>query len=200
MSFRSIAILIFISALSPSFVNADFLQNGFGLSDPDQTIRFDELGLADFTPITDQYAGLGVTFSPTLFQSPQDFNAPNIDFDTVGNFDFNEFINPFSIHFEEDVSAAAFAMITNLGTSEFTALLDGVEIESFATVTDTINPENFYGFEGIVFDEIQVNVGGSQNAMLMDNLQFNTAAIPEPGLGLVCVLTAAGISLGRRRK
>ena len=100
--------------------------------------------------------------------------------------------SPFSITFSEDQSAAAFAMVTDIGgTSTFTALLDGAVVESFSTATAFNDSNNFYGFSDIVFDEINVSVVSSDNAMILDNLQTQasaTAAVPfefSPTLGLL---------------
>ena len=118
---------------------------------------------------------------------------PNFNANTLVNFDnTNRVTAPtFSINFSEDQSAAAFAMATNPGTSTFTALLDGAVLESFSTATTLDDSNNFYGFSGIMFDEISVAPGGFANQMSLDNIQTQasaTAAVPfefSPTLGLL---------------
>jgi hypothetical protein len=87
-------------------------------------------------------------------------------------------------------------MVTNPGTSTFTALLANVPVESFSAATTFTSLDDFYGFQGITFDQIRVDVGGFNQAMLLDNLQIGTSAVPEPTT-LVLLL---GLVMMRRRK
>jgi hypothetical protein len=170
-------------------VKAEFIQNSTGIAHPVQTITFDEHVFPMFTTITDQYADLGVTFSPFLHYSPQQPTwFPHIDDTNLGNFYFFMTEPPFfSIHFIEPRAEAAFAMITNPGRSIFTALRDGVVLESTSAPTNVTLDDNFYGFTGIEFDEIEVHPGGSNATMLLDNLQLGLV-VPEPaGLSLTGV-------------
>jgi hypothetical protein len=105
----------------------------------------------------------------------------------------------FSIQFLQQQTAAAFAMLTNPGTSTFTALLNGVAVESFSDTTNFNVTTNFYGFTNILFNEIKITAGGFNSVALIDNLQFNPAAttsVPTPALlpGLI------GLGLGVLRK
>ena len=174
--------------------------NSTGLATPHTTILFSELGLPADTVITNQYAGLGATFSPLLYQNPQGFPSPNIDTtpDSVSNFSFSGGATQtvFSIHFGSVLTEAAFAMITNPGTSLFEALLGGSVVDSGSFGTSFGSPQNFYGFSGLAFDEIRVTPGGANNgAMILDNLQIGTP-VPEPS---TLLLMLAGSSLGIRR-
>jgi hypothetical protein len=97
-----------------------------------------------------------------------------------------------------DVTDVAFAFVTNQGSSTFTTFLSGVAQET-ATFTTTINsPDDIYQFTGF-FDSIKIDVGGSSNAMLMDNLQFNPVPAPAAvwlfGSGLLGM-----IGIARRKK
>ena len=97
----------------------------------------------------------------------------------------------FQIQFQGIVDEAAFGFITNPGTSTFTALLGGATVEQFSATTDLSNVVNFFGFEGIPFDTIEVSPGGTNSAFRFDNFQFS--AVPEPnslallGLGFLAV-------------
>jgi hypothetical protein len=186
-------------------VKAAIITNDFGLSDPAQMITFDEFVFAANTPITNEYSSLGVTFSPNLFYDSQLGDLPNISGHRLGNFTSTVTVNPFFISFLTVQDQAAFAMVTNPGTSTFTALLGGTEVESFSVSTDASSTTNYFGFMGVSFDTIRVNVGAGGGAMLLDNLQFGSAtisAIPEPssltlfGIG-ACVL---GLGVARRRR
>lgn len=180
------------------------ITNGFGLSSPAQTITFDEFVFPAGTSITTEYSSLGVTFSPNLVYDAQLGGFPNVSGHRLGN--FNPIVDPFFIVFSTPQTEAAFAMVTNPGTSTFTALIGSTVVSSFSAATDTTSSTNFFGFTGIVFDTIRIDVGGSNSAMLLDNLQSGTAAvIPEPtSLGLfgigAGVMAVAAVRPRRRRK
>ena len=198
MRLRCIFLTATLLLCSAATTQADFITNDFGLTSPEQTIAFDELGLRIDTPVTNQY--LGVTFTDGVFQSPQSLDGLNIfNFDDqwVGNFvDGQTFTNPFSLFFDTELTDAAFAFISNTGTTEFTALLDGNVVETFAALTQVTDPNNFFGFENIVFDEIRITVDPVTQAAGIDNLQFTT--VPEPGSSIFCGLLAS-VCWRRRR-
>jgi hypothetical protein len=170
--------------------------NNIGLTSPAATITFDNPVYATGTPITDQYAGQGVTFVPGLFYNVQPvfFPTPSLaNFDLLG--DVN---NPVTINFLQDQTGAAFAMQTNAGDSTFTALLNGTVVESFSAPTelsilpDLTNASNFYGFTGITFNQIEILSGTT--FFQIDNLQLSASSVPEPSSfvmgslgGLLCV-------------
>ena len=133
-----------------------------GLASPDQTITFSEFVFPSGTPIDDEYASLGVTFSPRLYYDSQPGFFPTA---SINNFSVccGPRVDPVSLVFSSVQSAVAFNFITNEGASRFTALLHGVLVESFLTPT-TLNTTLFYGFEGISFDEIMIDAGGSNHS------------------------------------
>ncbi|MBT4740951.1 MAG: PEP-CTERM sorting domain-containing protein, partial [Rhodospirillaceae bacterium] len=106
--------------------------------------------------------------------------------------------SPGPIQFDNDVGSAGFFFRTNATTTTFTALLDGVLVESFAASTNLTNTSNFYGFTDIIFDEIQISVAsGGYN---LDHFQFNEVHIPEPGSLAVFGLGLVGLGALRRRR
>ena len=178
------------------------ITNNTGIVSPALTITFSEFALATETPITNQFASLGVTFSPSLFYNVQPFFFPT---DFLANFSFatSEQNNPVSLLFAQDQTAAAFAMQTNPGTSTFEALLNGVVVQSFNAATnlsslpDLTHASDFYGFSGIVFDEIRITA--ASGSLQIDNLQLSFA-VPEPGTFVLLGLGLAGLATARRRK
>jgi hypothetical protein len=149
-----------------------------GLSSPIATLTFSEVALASDTPLTTQFAAFGETFAG-VFYDPQPGIFPTV---SAGNFDGTGTIDsPFSVFFTSPVTAAALQFVSNPGTSTFTARLGGTTVESFSAATSVATPFPFYGFQGITFDEILINAGGSNNAALIDNIQTgSSAAVPEP--------------------
>ena len=171
-------------ALALLFAGASFgstIDHGTGLAGLFQTITFSELSFAPNTPITTQFASLGVSFTPQLYYDTPDVLYANIVGDRLQNYYFqNDYIccNDFSIFFTKVQSAVDFNFVTQPGTTTFTARLGGVIQETFTTNTDLLTTPNFYGFQGISLDEIDVSVSSVNGAMQLDNLQMG---VPEPG-------------------
>jgi hypothetical protein len=178
--------------------------NHTGIPSPAHIITFDELTFPTGTPITSQYAGLGATFSPSLFYNVQPIFFPTAE---LANFDLVSNINnPVTIQFAHPVTAAAFAVQTNPGTSTFTALLGGVPEETFTAPTalsfvpDLTHANDFFGFQGITFDAIQVT--SNTTFFQIDNLQIGAAPapapVPEPSS--LALLSLGGIALAGWRR
>ena len=170
------------------------ITNGFGLQNPQSSITFNEVVLPHYAPVTTEYGAYGVTFSPSLYYCQSCGPYPNFS----GNSLLNRGLVPsFSIHFTQDQTAAAFAMVTNPGTSVFTALLDGNVVEQFSafTAAGPANTNNYYGFSNILFDEIRIDPGGYLNAMVLDNLEFSPAPAPVPEPGSLLLLGSGLVSM-----
>jgi hypothetical protein len=106
--------------------HAGAFHNFFGLSKPGQTLTFNEVALPTDTVVTDQYAGLGVTFSPLVYYSPQT-GFPGIVGHDIGNVTFSgNLVDPTtSSHFSQPLTDAAFAIAADITKYTFTALLSG---------------------------------------------------------------------------
>lgn len=145
------------------------------------TITFDEVILPSNSPITDQYAALGVEFANAYY------DVQGWDVATgrhIASFSPSVTNSYFDLLFTADVVEVSFLFLTNRqdlyagppGQTVFMALLDDDVVSQFVGDTDlTLRP---FGFSGIRFDQVRIFPGGWGNFGRLDNLQFTT--VPEP--------------------
>lgn len=196
-------IALAMSAMS----NAAITQSNTGLASPLVTIAFDELSLTQGTVVTNQYSGLGVTFSPNMYQWTAGGIFPNVDAHQLTNFSAipngSALVNPLTFDFTADQTAVAFAFLSNPTTTTFATYLSGAFIESAAFATTFDSPNNWFQFSGNTFDRIVVTASDnglfSQN-MGIDNMQIGIAPIPEPEIYAMLGLGLGLIGWARRRK
>ena len=183
--------------------NATFLDNSTGIASPVTTVTFSEVSLSNGTVVTNQFSALGVEFgSLSATEGLYFFADAGSPGPGLRNF-FPDTYNPFVISFDTAVSEAAFEMVTNGTTDTFTALLNGVVVETASTTTGAFS---FYGFTGIVFDEIRVGIGGNTGAgngrhMRLDNVQIGASVpVPEPTTTALLALGLLGAGFARKRR
>jgi len=202
MTIKPIFAAAFVAAAFATGASAATLNNSTGLTAPVTTITFSEVPIANGAVVTDQFAALGATFGSLSSTAGLYFNNgggnPGAG---LQNF-FPDSYNPFSIKFSGTVTEAAFRMVTNGYTDKFTALLGGVVVESFTAPTGNWR---YYGFTGIAFDELQVEIGfgstASNKHMRLDNLQIGAvSAVPVPAGGLLLLSGLVGAAAFKRRK
>jgi hypothetical protein len=157
--------------------SATTIQNSFGLASPHTTLDFEGLGAG--TPVENQFAGQGVVFTQT--SGGPLVTLASDSFAGMDGFALNQGNGSFEIQFLGTVTEAAFAFMTNPGTSTFRSLLNGVEVEAFTVGTGYAfdpSPGTWFGFSGLTFDTIEVLAGGTGQAFRMDNLQFGEVTAP----------------------
>jgi hypothetical protein len=177
-----------------------------GLASPAETITFDEILLPMNTTLTNQYASLGVTFSPNVFYSPQT-GFGNVQGNDIGNFTFNGQgpTDPVTISFTGALSAAAFSMDGDFTPYLFEALLGGSVVDSFTASSVGVSNSDFYGFSNENFDAIRITRTGAGDGpfWVADNIQLSSSVrtVSEPAtlLMLGLGLTTIGIMFRRRK-
>jgi hypothetical protein len=199
MKMYSVAFLALASALAitPAAIADSFSASPTGIPSPTQTIDFSEIALAQNAVVTNQYAGLGITFSPNVYYDPET-GFGSIQANDIGNFSSTGLgpVNPVTFTFSTPLTAAAFSFDADFTPYLFQALLNGTVVDSFvATVGDT-SPD-YYGFTNDDFNQITITQDGAGGGpyWLASNIEFGSDAsvIPEPssiyllGSGLACL-------------
>jgi hypothetical protein len=158
-----------------------------GLASPAVTITFTEFGIPDGTVVTNQYSSLGVILSSGMYQATG----------AVVNFGIGGVTSPFSIYFTSPQTSAAVNLVTNSGTSSFSALLGGALVDSFSASTGA---QAYYGFTGESFDQIQITPGGFNNMGVVVNVQLGAEPVPEPSTYALLGCGLLGLLAFRRKQ
>jgi len=185
-----------------------YFQNSYGLVAPSNIVTFSEFSPPPNTLITTEYQAYGVTFVPYVEYASiynQTSGTPHIDPTAcVANFvQFGPVVPTFSIVFGRPVSAAAFAVLSQPGTFDVTALLGGTELpggpHTFIGGNGPNSTNNFVGLSDVTFDELRVsNIATSDGALVLDNLEFTPAPESPPILTVlscveVCWQSSSGV-------
>ena len=169
-----------------------------GLTSPSTILSFDEVVLATDSTVTNEYGAFGVTFSGLFYDSSCCIEGwtPDGASPYLGNVTTNiSAFTDWSILFSLDQTEVAFTMASNRATHVLSAYLNNSLVETFNVDGSTWG---YYGFTGIVFDEIRMDANA---AMLIDNLQFSTStSVPEPASIALLSLGLAGIGFSRKKK
>lgn len=214
--------LLFFGLFLTAPLAAAPLVNATGLLAPGAQITFSEVALTQGDLITNQYAGLGATFSGANlhYQSISTFLGLPPDHLFNGVTEPNATPAPgssttFLISFASSVSAASLQMLflapgpTDSTQLVMRALAGGIGQETLTVNDPDLNnfSNTYYGFTGINFDalEITVNYAGApatRPGVALDNLAFNAVAgAPELSERGWLPLLSAGLllALSRRR-
>jgi len=177
--------LVVVAALGPVARADDIIASATGITSPTQTITFEEIVLGMNSSVTNQYASLGVTFSPSVFYSPET-NFGNVQGHDIGNFTDTGGgpINPVTMSFSTLQTAAAFSFEADTTPYLFQALLSGVVVDSFSATVSFGSTNDYYGFSSDVFDSIRITRTGTGGGpfWVADNIKTGApaVAVPEP--------------------
>lgn len=197
---RALSISLCAGLLSSYAHAATITDRALGLDSLDKiVIDFgDDASLVGMT-ITDNFISSGVTFGTTYVYETIDHSTipvrPSLTQGHLTNINIDG-AQPGSIFFTSDVSAAVFSWRTDnnaIGNLRVETLLsaynDNVLVEQFSGFSNKALPVDsgrYFGFEGIVFDEIRLSllVEGTMDLstktyLTLDNLEY-VSAIPIP--------------------
>lgn len=175
---------------APLSAQAIIAQNS-GLTSPDHIITFGANLYPNFTPVTTQFTGIVLTHCK--------YFTTGVSNNLVGGFltnDFSGLPNTLSIVFAAPIKDLSFVyhQISTAQPSNFRAMLGGVVVDSFSNLSNQSQPNNYFGFTNILFDELQLDFVADFN---VDTLAYNDAAASctiRNGAGInpvdyVCVTT-----------
>ena len=166
-SVRSLRLLATLITLAAPLVAQPIIAQSSGLPSPDRVIDFGANLFPNFTPISTQIPGITVRHA-SYFTTGTSNNL-------VGGFLTNDFSGPpntLSIAFNTPIRNLSFVyhQISTAQASVFRALRGGNVVDSFSLVWNQTQPNNYFGFTNIVFDELQIDFVSDFN---VDTLAIN---------------------------
>jgi len=141
-----------------------------GLPNPQHVIDFGANLYPNFTNITTQFAGITVTHAR--------YFTTGVSNNLIGGFLTNDFSGApdmLRIQFASPIHDLSFVyhQISTVRPSVFRAVLQGVTVASFSNLSNQTQPNNYFGFTNVVFDELQLDFVSDFN---VDTLAFNDGA------------------------
>ena len=171
--------IIFLNGFINTLLSNPIDRSASGLDEFKSVVDFSEMRLLDSSEVTNQFFQFGITFAPRLFYRTTD----NPDWASVSGPNLrtgDPEVNPFSIIFNDAHRSAAVVLIAQPPTpATVTAKLGGVDVESFETTISIDNPDQYFGFENIIFDEIEVSYTGATR-LRVDNVQLGERVVLDP--------------------
>ena len=175
MTIRATAfVLTALCSLSTATAQAIIAQLS-GLATPGQIITFGANLYPNFTPVTTEFGGITVTHAR--------YFTTGVSNNLVGGFLTNDFAvgppNTLRIQFVSPITDVSFVyhQIGTTAPSVIRAVFQGVTMDSFSGTWNQTQPNNYFGFQNTVLDELQIDFVGDFN---VDTLAFS------PGFSASC--------------
>lgn len=182
----------------PIAANASIIYSTTGLSGTFTTENFDING-GEGTAAASQFTG--VVFGAGNYVSNfYNGSFPNMVNYQVGNFvesGIQPITDPTSFNFTSDIFELAFAFVSNPQTTTVSAFLNNILVESVALSTDYSG--NYVSISGYTFDEVRITSIGSNNAYILDDMQYKVAQVPEPAALALVGMGLAGLGFSSRK-
>lgn len=159
---------------APAVAQAIIAQTG-GIANPTQVFDFGAGVLPNFAPVTNQFAGLTIA-------NASYFTTGSIN-NLVGGFltrNLTSATTSLRIQFAQPVVDASFVFhqVASGTTTTMRALVQGVEVASFAGSWNQGQPNNYFGFANTYLDELQID--------FVSDFNFDTLAVRAAG-GAACL-------------
>lgn len=138
-----------------------------GLTNPDHVIDFGASLFPNWTPITNQFTGITVSHCAYFTTG----TYLNLSGGFLTNYNIGQ-PNTLSIAFASQITDLTF-VYHQVGTQQasvFRAMLGGAPVSTFSCFWNQTQPNNYFGFTGIVFDELQIDFDSDFN---LDTLAYN---------------------------
>jgi hypothetical protein len=165
-----VALVVILVPVASLNAQAIIAQNS-GLANPGHVIDFGANLFPNFTPVSTEFPGITVTHAR--------YFTTGVSNNLVGGFLTNNPLvglpNTLSIAFAIPIHDLTF-VYHQIGTTQasvFRAMLGGATVYSFSYLWNQNQPNNYFGFTGITFDELQIDFVGDFN---VDTLAYNGAA------------------------
>jgi len=167
ISYRAAALVLTLATATTTAHAGQIIAANNGLSGTDHLIDFGANLFPNFTDITTQFPG-------AIFSHTRYFTTGAVN-NMVGGFLTNDFSGPpntLTVKFDHPIEDLSFAY-HQVGTGQasvFRVLLGGVLVDSFVNTSDQFQPNNYFGFTGLLFDELQLDFVVDFN---IDTLAYN---------------------------
>ena len=159
-------LFVLAAPLTAVHAQAIIAQNA-GLTNPDHVIDFGASVFPNWTVVTNQFTGITVTHA--AYYTTGTYNNLTGGFLTNSGSGGSDTL---TIKFATPIADLSFVyqQVGAWGPSNFRAMLGAVLVDSFSDTSNQTQPNNYFGFTNILFDELQLDFVGDFN---VDALAFN---------------------------